>query len=107
MAYDKVIYNIGWKALGSGVLTWYPESLDMTFSEFAKELRKEETILDLFQYAKDSYVPPSSIILITRIENETEYWEYTIRMINVREYKAHWEKTYNRTWKEPFRESNI
>ena len=100
MAYDKVIYNIGWSATGSGVLTWYPESLDMTFPEFAKELRKEETILDLFEYAEKCHVPPSSIILIIRIENETEFWEYTIKMINVREYRAHWEKIRNKPWKE-------
>lgn len=99
MAYDKVIYNIGYKAVGSGILTWYPESMDITFPEFAKELRKEETILDLFKYAKDCHVPPSSIILMIRIENETEYWEYSIKMINVREYKDHWEKVYKKIWK--------
>jgi hypothetical protein len=97
---NKVIYNIGYSATGSGILTWYPESLDMTFPEFAKELRKDETILDLFQYAKDVHVPPSSIILMIRIENETEYWEYTIKMINVREYRKHWETKYGKKWKE-------
>jgi hypothetical protein len=41
----------------------------------------------------------SSIALfVTIIEDDTE-WTYTIKMINVREYRAHWEKVYKTTWK--------
>ena len=87
--------------MSSGILSWYPESMECSFAEFAKILRNQESIDSLWNWAKDSHVPPSSMILMLRIENETEYWEYTIRMINVREYRKHWEEVYGKPWKEP------
>lgn len=99
---DKVIYNVGFKGpSNSGVLSWYPQSFDCTFSEFAEMLREQETIEEFFRFAKDCYVPPSMMLLLIRIEDETNYWEYTIKMINIREYRQHWEKVYDKTWKEP------
>ncbi len=97
---NRVIYNIGWQGMSSGNLSWYPASMDCTFSEFAKSLRDVEAIEDLFNYAKKAHVPPASIVLMLLIDTETHYWEYTIKMINVREYRAHWESVYNKKWKE-------
>lgn len=99
---NKVIYNIGYSSrLGnSGVLTWYPHSMDCTFSEFAQELRKDYAIKDLFDFAEKAHVIPSSIILMILIEDEEQYWEYTVKMINVREYRKYWETKYKKKWKE-------
>jgi hypothetical protein len=98
---DKVVYNIGYKSNGnSGILSWYPESFDCKFSEFVELVRTEETIEDMFEFAKKCHVAPSLIVLILRIENETQYWEYTVKMINVREYRNYWEKVYKKTWKQ-------
>lgn len=97
---ERVIYNIGYNGIGSNVLTWYPESMECSFPEFAKIIRNQESIEYLFEFAAMSIVPPSTLVLILRIENEVEYWEHTIRLINVREYRKYWELKYNKTWKE-------
>jgi len=97
---ERVIYNIGYNGIGSGILTWYPESMECSFPEFVKIVRNQESIKHLFEFAEMSFVPPSSLVLMLRIENEVEYWEHTIKLINVREYRKYWELKYNKTWKE-------
>jgi len=35
-------------------------------------------------------------------EDDVDFeWKYTIRLINVREYRKHWELKYKKEWKEP------
>ena len=96
----QVAYNIGYRGIGSGILTPYPEIWDCDFPTFAKKLRKKGNIKILFKWAKDNHVPPSSIVLYVTIWYEEEYWQYPIRMINVREYRAHWENVYGKLWQD-------
>jgi hypothetical protein len=96
----QVAYNIGYKGVGSGILTQYPEIWDCDFPTFAKKIRQKGNIKQLFKWAKDCHVPPSTLILNLTIWYETEYWQYTIKMINVREYRNHWEAVYKKEWKQ-------
>lgn len=96
---EKLIaFNIGYSGLGSGILSPYPTIWECDFPTFAKKQRQKGTIKQLFKWAKANHVPPSSIVLHITIWYEDEYWQYTIKMINVREYRAHWEKVYGKTW---------
>ncbi len=97
---NRVIYNIGYSSISSGILTWYPQCIDGTFADFVKLVRNEESIETLFGWAKENHVPPSSLILMIRIDEENQYWEYTVKLINVREYRKYWELKYNKEWKE-------
>ncbi len=97
-----ITFNIGYIGHGnSGILSYHPFLWhDCDIKTFAKKLRQKGNIQKLFKWAKDSYVTPSSIALfVTIIEDDTE-WTYTIKMINVREYRAHWEKVYKKEWKD-------
>jgi hypothetical protein len=97
----QVAYNIGYRGLGSaGILTPYPTIWDCDFPTFAKKVRQKGNTKQLFKWAKDNHVPPSCLVLHVTIWYETEYWEYTIKMINVREYRNYWEKVYKKTWKQ-------
>lgn len=97
----SVVFNIGYIGFGSsGILSYHPFIwTDCDFKTFAKKLRQKNNTKQLFKWAKDHHVTPSSItIFVTVIEDNTE-WSYTIKMINVREYRAHWEKVYKKEWK--------
>ncbi len=96
----KVAFNIGYKGISSGILSYYPFVWDnCDFRIFSKKIRQKGNIKQLFKWAKNAHVPPSTIVLFLRIENETEYWEFSIKMINVREYRKYWEEVYKKTWK--------
>lgn len=96
---ERISFNIGYIGSGSGILTWYPQVYEGTFSEFVKNTREQESIEILWEWSEVHHVPPSSLALMIRIENDEMYWEYTVRLINVREYRKHWELKYNKKWK--------
>lgn len=97
----QVVFNIGYQGFGSaGILSEFPIIWDCDFPTFAKKIRQKGNIKQLFNWAKIHHVPPSKIVLHINIWYETEYWNYTIKMINVREYKKQWELKYKIEWKE-------
>lgn len=100
---DHVIaYNIGYMGMGnSAVLHNHPQIWECDFPTFAKKLRQKGNIKSLFKWAKVNHVPPSTIVLHITIWYETEYWQRTIKMINVRQYRKHWEEVYGKEWKKP------
>ena len=98
----QVLYNKGYKGTGSGILNTFPMVWDCDFPTFAKKIRQKGNIKQLFKWAKESHVPPSTLVLFITIWYEDLYWEYPIRMINVREYRKHWELKYKKEWKENY-----
>ena len=97
-----ITFNIGYggDGLSGGILSHYPNAWELkSFKQFKKEIRKKKNIKTLFDLAKKSYVPPSSMLIIMRIREEEYERLYTIRMINVREYKKYWEIKYKKQWK--------
>jgi hypothetical protein len=98
----QVIYNFGWNGPtgSSGTISRYPEVFYGSMSEFSKWIRTPENIESLFESAKDVPIIPSTVTLQMRIDDDTDlYWEYTIKLINVREYRKYWETKYNKEWK--------
>ena len=97
----QIVFNIGYMGhSSSGILSYYPSVWNnCDFKTFAKKVRQVGNIKQLFKWAKSHHVPPSMIVLFIRIEDETNYWEYSIKMINVREYRKYWEKVYKKPWK--------
>lgn len=76
------------------------------FKEFKESLRLKDNIETLFEWASNNHVPPSKItlnILIREDADEDNWWEweFIVRMINVREYRKHWEEIYQTKWEEP------
>jgi hypothetical protein len=98
----QVVYNIGYQGTGSGVLTPFPQIWDCDFPTFAKKIRLKKNIKGLFNWAKVNHVQPSTLVLYIVIWYDDVYWEYTIKMINVREYRKHWELKYKKEWKENY-----
>ena len=96
----QVVFNIGYKGVGSNTLSTYPMVFDCDYPTFAKKMRQKGNIKQLFKWAKDFHVPPSTIVLHLTIWYEDQYWNYTIKMVNVREYRKHWELKYKKEWKE-------
>jgi hypothetical protein len=96
----QVVYNIGYQGTSSGVLTVFPQIWDCDFPTFAREIRQSDNIEGLFNWAKESHVSPSTLVLYIVIWHDDVYWEYTIKMINVREYRSLWELKYKKQWKE-------
>jgi hypothetical protein len=95
----QVAFNIGYQSTSSGVLSAFPSIWDCDFPTFARKIRQKGNIKQLFKWSKERHVPPSSIVLHITIWYETEYWNYTIKMINVREYRDYWELKYKKQWK--------
>lgn len=97
----QVIYNFGYKGLtgGSGTISHYPDVFYGSISEFSKWIRTPENIESLFESAKDVPIVPSSLTLQMRIDEEDQYWEQTVKLINVREYRTYWENKYKKEWK--------
>lgn len=96
----QVIYNFGYTGFsGSGTISHYPQVFYGSISEFSKWIRTPENIESLFESAKEVPIIPSSLTLQMRIEEEEQYWEYTIKLINVKEYRKYWEIKYNKEWK--------
>jgi len=97
-----IAYNIGYTGMGSSaILHNHPQIWECDFPTFAKKMRQKGNIKALFKWAKVNYVPPSTIVLHVTIWYETEYWQRTIKMINVRQYKKQWEEVYGKEWKKP------
>lgn len=96
---DQIAYNIGYIGRGSsGILSYYPSIWDCDFKTFAKKIRQKGNTKALFKWAKEHHVTPSSVALFVSIYKDDEYSNYTIKMINVREYRKHWELIYKKEW---------
>ena len=96
---DQIVFNIGYKGHGSsGILSYYPYAWDCDFKTFAKKMRQKGNIKQLFKWSKEHHVTPSLITLFVSIYEDGEYSNYTIKMINVREYRKHWETIYKKEW---------
>lgn len=104
----KIAYNIGYSGhFGNGVLNLKPYIWDEdNFKSLSDSLRKEETILDLFELAKNRHVPPSDISIFLQVLDDKYEKGFIIKMINVREYRAYWEDKYKTIWKD-FSQKNI
>ena len=96
----QVIFNIGYRGTSRGILTEFPTVWDCDFPTFAKKIRLKKNIKQLFKWAIETHVPPSTLVLHIVIWHDGVYWEYTIKMINVREYRSFWELKYKKQWKE-------
>lgn len=93
--------NIGYAGpLSSGILSAYPQVFDQfkTFNEFKQMVRETETLHILWEWADQHYVPPSHMCLYIRVDEPTEYWEWQVHLINIKEYRAKWEDKYG-PWK--------
>jgi hypothetical protein len=96
----QVVFNIGYDYHGnSGILSYHPYVWECEFKTFAKKMRQKGNIKSLFKWAKVHHVTPSSMTLFVSIYVDDEYSNYTIKMINVREYRKHWESVYKKEWK--------
>jgi hypothetical protein len=97
---NQVVYNFGYQGPtgSSGTVSWYPQIFYGSISEFSKWIRLDENIESLFESAKDNHIIPSTVILMLRIDEEHLYWEYTVKLINVKEYRNYWETKYKKQW---------
>jgi hypothetical protein len=97
----QVIYNFGYNGPTgcSGTISHYPDIYYGSISEFSKWIRQSENIESLFESAKKNHIVPSSLTIMMRIDDEEQYWEYTIKLINVKEYRDYWENEYSKKWK--------
>jgi len=99
-----VAYNIGCNCSPLNVSPIFLET--ESFKEFKKDLREKDNIENLYGWATVNHVPPSKITLNITIREDVDEdnyweWEFVIRMINVREYRQHWEEVYQTKWEEP------
>lgn len=92
----NITYNIGYEGFGtSGILSKFPTLLENTsFTEFVKIVRDTQSIDTLWEWATDFRVTTSTMCLFIRIDDGEFYWEYKIKLMNVREYRAKWESKY-------------
>jgi hypothetical protein len=92
-----IAFNIGYKHDGSySSLNLAPFIWNDTFKQAIKSVRYKYNIKTLFKWAKKSSVPPSMICLyVTTVDDNNEH-NFIIHMMNVREYKAYWNKVYNK-----------
>jgi hypothetical protein len=98
---DQIVFNIGYIGHGSsGILSHYPMTWDCDFKTFAKKMRQKGNIKSLFKWAKLHYVTPSSMAIFVSVYEGDMYSNYTIKMMNVREYRKHWETIYKKEWKD-------
>jgi hypothetical protein len=97
----QVIYNFGWNGPtgSSGTISTYPQVFYGSISEFSKWIRTPENIESLFESAKENYIIPSTLTLHLRIDDTDLYWNYIIKLINVREYRKYWKTKNNKEWK--------
>ena len=101
MGINQVIYNFGYDGpTGSrGTISHYPEVFYGSISEFSKWVRMPENIESLFESARENHIIPSTLTLQMRIDGDNDlYWEYTIKLMNVREYRQYWETKYGKQW---------
>lgn len=95
----QIVFNIGYKRDGnSGILTYHPIVWECDFKTFAKNVRKKDNVKSLFKWAKEHHIPPSLISIYVSIYTGSVHSNYTIQMINVREYRKRWETIYKREW---------
>ena len=96
---NQIAFNIGYIGFGSsGILSYYPNIWDCDFKTFAKKMRQKGNIKSLFKWAKLHHVTPSSMAIFVGIYEDGMYSNYTIKMMNVREYRKHWELIYKKEW---------
>jgi len=98
---NLVIYNFGYKGPtgNSGTISHYPDVFYGSISEFSKWIRTPENIESLFESAEKNHIIPSTLTLQMRIDEEEQYWEQTVKLINIREYRTYWEIKHNKNWK--------
>jgi len=63
-------------------------------SEFIDDLRANLTTKLLFRWCEETNIMPSSLALYVTVGEHN----FTIRMINVREYRKMWEERYDIKW---------
>ena len=97
---QHVVFNIGYIGTGSGILSHYPFLWeDCSPKTFAKKMRQKGNIKQLFKWAKERHVPPSTIVVFACFRDDDTESNFTIKMINVREYRTHWKQIYKKEWK--------
>ncbi len=92
----RASFNIGYysKALGqSGILSYHPQQVD-SVGDLLQDLRTKQTIKNLFNWSDERHVTPSSMTIFITCKHHS----FTVRMINVREYRKFWEKKYKSVW---------
>lgn len=80
--------------MGSGVLSYHPTELKDA-SEFIKGLRSRREITAILKWSTHFHVPPSSMAVFLTVKHHS----FTIKMINVREYRKRWERKHKTKWK--------
>ena len=97
----QVVYNFGYSGPtgSSGTVSHYPQVFYGSISEFSKWIRESENIESLFDSTKNAHIIPSTVTMMLRIDEEELYREYTIKLINIKEYRKYWENKYQKTWK--------
>jgi hypothetical protein len=93
---NDITFNIGYQAIGtSGVLNKFPQvATDTKIAEMSELIRSDKSIDTLWEWSENNYISPSSMVLHFRISENVHYWEFTVKLINVREYRARWESKY-------------
>lgn len=72
----------------NGALNLFPMFFEHeTIKDWINDIRSENNIYALLDWALYSYIPPSQMKLYVHIEKDDIEWEYKINLNNVREYK--------------------
>lgn len=81
-----------------GNLSEFPDIFTEGIQAFVKEIRSEKFISAVFELAEHNYVPPSRMrIAFTILDTEGDStYKFDLKLINVREFRAEWEKRYER-----------
>lgn len=96
-----IVFNIGYNGYGnSGILSYHPIIWDCDFKTFAKRIRQKQNVKQIFKWAKSHHVTPSTMAIYVTILDGDYRYEHSIHMINVREYRKHWEYIYKKEWKQ-------
>lgn len=92
-----IALNIGYTGkLGSGILTYHPTIWEVdNIQHLIQVVRSKATIDSMFKWSEVRCVMPSAMALFITVGDHS----FTIRMINVREYRKRWEKRYKTKWK--------
>ena len=88
-------YGVGSKVGHSGVLSYQPMIFTFKTVKQLTDLIRESTDV-FFEWAEEHHVIPSELNLFLSIGLEVR--PITIRLINVREYRAKWEKKYGKPY---------
>ncbi|MDB5032242.1 MAG: hypothetical protein JWP71_2963 [Mucilaginibacter sp.] len=90
-----IALNIGYKQHEGGysTLSNCPIFWDEPVKSFLRNIRYKYNIKTLFRWAKDYHVPPSLLCLFVTLDTGKQF---KIHLINVREYKKHWDSIYKK-----------